>query len=206
MRLVLLSLICVFCPSATMAQVVQWEGNGHYYEYLGEPGGGTPEFEGLSWNEAREVAESREYDGLPGHLVTVTSESEWTFLTGLFVEVLVPSPGIMVGGWCESEWEPVPEGATGWRWLTGEPFDETVVGSGWSIYPLSSQTGVALGASCGLYSHAFVCGFGAISDADAPNPVGFIVEYDGIPLVHLPPEETVSSARRSWSAVKSLYR
>lgn len=49
-----------------------WEGNGHYYLVVEEE---------LSWEGARRRAESMLFMGVQGHLATITSEDENTFVT-----------------------------------------------------------------------------------------------------------------------------
>jgi hypothetical protein len=57
------------------AAPVLWNGNGHYYELV--PGN-------IIWDEARTAAELRSFNGLPGHLATVTSSDENGFIAGNF--------------------------------------------------------------------------------------------------------------------------
>ena len=52
--------------SATaLAAPVQWDGNGHYYEYIAAPNTG--------WEQDNAAANSLSFGGLYGHLVTITS-------------------------------------------------------------------------------------------------------------------------------------
>ncbi len=62
--------VAVF-PQLASAEAIQWEGNGHYYEYL----------DGLvTWEEAHIIAENRTIFGSPGYLVTLTSQAENDFV------------------------------------------------------------------------------------------------------------------------------
>ncbi|HIM30102.1 MAG TPA: hypothetical protein EYG57_11120 [Planctomycetes bacterium] len=49
-------------------------GNGHYYQYVSTP---------TRWVDARQDALSRDLNGLPGYLATITSEEENSFLLSL---------------------------------------------------------------------------------------------------------------------------
>ena len=63
----------------TYALPVQWSsasgGNDHWYEVVNHGSG-------VSWDEAKALAESSTYLGLQGHLVTITSAAEDAFVLG----------------------------------------------------------------------------------------------------------------------------
>jgi hypothetical protein len=103
LKSVVLVVACL-CPLLGSADPVQWTiasgGNGHYYEYV--PIGRT-------LVEARADALSRTWLGLPGYLVTITSEEENLFVRSLVVDATLQS---WLGGSDEAE-----EGT--WRWLDG---------------------------------------------------------------------------------------
>lgn len=65
----------IFMAAVAYGTPVQWPvsdgGNGHWYDYI--PGNET-------WTSARVDAASRTFDGLPGHLVTITSAAENDFI------------------------------------------------------------------------------------------------------------------------------
>lgn len=61
--------------AASLGAPVQWSENGHYYEVIHEI---------MDWNQARAAAASRTHLGLTGHLLTVTSAEENSFVTGAF--------------------------------------------------------------------------------------------------------------------------
>lgn len=92
--------------------------SGHFYEPV-------TALEALDWEEARSDAESRSFRGVPGHLVTITSEGEDLFVREAFSEELRSGPWL--GGF-----QPVgsEEPAGGWQWVTGEPFEYTNWGDG----------------------------------------------------------------------------
>src|SRR4051794_33309333 len=62
------------------ADPVQWStgvgGNGHYYQFVQSPG--------ITWQSAKLAAAALTYQGLTGHLVTVTGAQENAFLVGQF--------------------------------------------------------------------------------------------------------------------------
>ncbi|HPY29322.1 MAG TPA: CARDB domain-containing protein [Verrucomicrobiota bacterium] len=102
--------------------LTQWEaaqgGNDHWYAaVLVGPNG-------INFNQASNAAVS-----LQGHLATLHSEAENTFVLGLindpafwFVDGANNGEGPWIGGW-----QPVgsPEPAGGWRWVTDEPWTYT---------------------------------------------------------------------------------
>jgi concanavalin A-like lectin/glucanase superfamily protein len=89
--------------------VVQNPDNGHFYEFV--PGY-------LTWPQARDAAASRSYQDLRGYLVTITSQSEQTFIEQFLESVSLPPPPsgdfpqIWMGGSDAAQ-----EGV--WTWVTG---------------------------------------------------------------------------------------
>lgn len=107
-KIFIFSLLLAWIPlSPLLSQPVEWRvedgGNGHFYELISTPAGFT-------WTQAERDARARSFQGMPGYLVTVTSEEEHRFL--------------------ESHWELWAiwiglsdrriEGV--YEWVTGEPF------------------------------------------------------------------------------------
>lgn len=87
---------------------IQWSENGHYYEVI---------YEIMDWNQAKSAAASRTHLGLTGHLLTVTSAEENSFVTGAFGAQNLQS--IFLGGY---QLPGSIEAAGGWNWVTGEAF------------------------------------------------------------------------------------
>jgi Lectin C-type domain len=83
-----------------------WEENGHYYLIVEQE---------TTWQQARLLAESMVFMGVQGHLATITSEAENTFVT----TQLGDTAGAWLGGAQPLGSE---EPAGGWRWITGEPW------------------------------------------------------------------------------------
>lgn len=89
--------------------------NGHFYEAV-------TVFEGLTWEDADVAARGRSFNGVEGHLLTITSENESEFVVTNFPQALVTGPGrptFWLGG---SQPAGSEEPAGGWEWVTGEPF------------------------------------------------------------------------------------
>ncbi len=84
------------------AEPVWFEGTGHYYEYVD---GQT------SWDGAVASAELLSHAGLPGHLVTITSEEE-----NEFINVTFPSGESQFFAWIGGS-EPNDDGT--WLWGSG---------------------------------------------------------------------------------------
>ena len=96
--------------------------NGHYYELVNLESD-------LNWAAAAAAAAAASHLGLPGHLVTITSEAESQFIQANFA---VPSDfsspenftwiGLFQPSGTTEPGAPVDGSAGGWQWVTGEPF------------------------------------------------------------------------------------
>ena len=67
-----------FVVEYTLPITAQNPDNNHYYQYI--------QNSNISWTEAKLLAETSEYNGTSGHLVTITSESENDFVTDLITD------------------------------------------------------------------------------------------------------------------------
>jgi hypothetical protein len=114
--LALLAFLAVAGPARSAP--VQWPvsegGNGHYYEWV--PAGRTPS---ITWTEARDEAAAASFMGVAGHLATITSDAESQFLGSQFRN---SSFQLWIGG-VQATGAATP--ASGWTWITGEPWDFT---------------------------------------------------------------------------------
>ena len=77
-RTLIILVLFVAAKTHGLAASIRWEvadgGNGHYYEYLPVQ---------LRWAEARAAAKDRNFNGLEGHLVNITSRSENAFVASI---------------------------------------------------------------------------------------------------------------------------
>ena len=91
---------------AAHAAPSQWADNGHWYEAIA---GDT------TWDAANVAAMASTFMGMTGHLATVTSAGENSFISGLS-----PTPTTyVIGGFQDPTATTV---AGGWTWVTGEPW------------------------------------------------------------------------------------
>ena len=77
---------------------------------------------GITWEQAKAAAKQANFDGVQGHLATITSEAEDAFLHELRQDANLSRPQVWVGGLqgpCENEAVTALEGC-GWSWLNGE--------------------------------------------------------------------------------------
>lgn len=158
---------------------------GHYYEYISSPG--------ISWTQARDAAASRNYYGLQGYLVTITS----------FEEKQLSGEQAAGTGWIGGS-DAQTEGT--WRWVTGpESGDVFWIGMGngyapngayhfWNQNNQFSEPNDCCSNVTGEenYAHITDC-TGCVESSwnDLPEagggagseyyPFGYVVEYGGMP-------------------------
>jgi hypothetical protein len=115
-RLLGLAVISIsFLIQSADAAPVQWPvaqgGNGHWYAFVA---GTEP------WTQAKTDAEALSFNGLPGHLTTITSQAESDFIFANFSPVQA-----WLGGYQDHTAPDYSEPAGGWRWVTGETWSYT---------------------------------------------------------------------------------
>jgi hypothetical protein len=93
---------------------VPFSGTGHHYDVVNVP-------EGISWTDARQQAQSLTYNGMAGHLVTITSKSENDFIFGTLVGQTSAS-ALWLGGYQSPQ---TTDPAANWNWVTNEPWEYT---------------------------------------------------------------------------------
>ncbi|TDN38864.1 hypothetical protein A8B98_22140 [Hymenobacter sp. UV11] len=168
-----------FTGRASFTYVVQLAGpvlasveTSHYYEFVSAPG--------ICWNDARDAAAARSYQGLKGYLATVTSSSETAFLmnrnAGPFW--LGASDAAVEGEW---RWQTGPEaGQLFWRggpggtalgyanWSPGEPNDYKN-----QFRPEGEDYAILYAGAGARWNDLSQCGTGA-------SVAGYLVEYGGL--------------------------
>ena len=126
--------------TSTNANPTFFSDTGHYYEFVtvSDP---------ILWQDAKVAAENRIFNGIKGHLVTITSQAE-----NDFVSSLATSPSRIAEGWIGAS-DAEEEGI--WKWVTGpeagtqfwqggpSPGGSTVGGSyaNWGTFEPNNVTG-----------------------------------------------------------------
>jgi hypothetical protein len=128
---------------------------------------------GINWNDANAEATSQIFNGQSGHLATITSLAEDTFLETLRNSVTVSPPELWVGGFQQPG---SPEPGDGWMWVNGDgPIDPTNLGPNYANWlggepnDLGGEDFLAIGLSGQ---------FGWNDEQALGNIGGFVVEYD----------------------------
>lgn len=149
-------------PSIALATPIQFTGNGHYYDFIAA----SPTAAGLTWDQARAAATGLTYNGVSGHLATLTSSAEDQFIRDNFTSETTK----FVGPWFGASWDGSAGGTTGgWSWVTGEAFSYT----GWNT-----------GEPNHLYGeNAIHFSGGGWNDIGSgrTDTSGYLVEYEGAP-------------------------
>jgi hypothetical protein len=165
----------VGCPAAPAQPVLARTNTdtGHYFEVY--------KADAISWDCANADANGRSYQGVPGHLATITSSGEDKFVDQLRQDSLTaPSPlgqrQVWVGGFQEpSSSEP----GGGWKWVKSEgPFPGANTGpayTGWAQGEPNNSGGVESNLTLGRFG----LGGGWNDEGAAVGSIGgYIVEYD----------------------------
>ena len=176
--------VVLYVPSA-MANPVQWTaatgGNDHWYEVV------DVDCCSFSWDRARAAASDPCFQGLRGHLVTVTSQAETDFLVSSFGASMSNK---WMGGF-QTPPGPEVDPAADWEWITGETWSYT----NWGGNEPSNSGGDE----------------NYLEFRDNPNPgdwnddkldgftVGYVIEYEG----DCDPVQVESS---TWGSIKAVYR
>ena len=88
--------------------------NGHYYDFVSAPSA-------MTWNQANTAAQTSAYEGMTGHLVTLTSQQENDWLMTAFNNPVAA----WMGGYQDTGADDYSEPNGGWRWVTDEEWDYT---------------------------------------------------------------------------------
>ena len=88
-------------------------------------GPGYPDFETYSWQEAVDYASTLTYNGVNGHLATITTQEEADQIYSL-----LDGSSYWLGGFHNMSNPDYLEPSNGWEWITGEPFSQEFWGEG----------------------------------------------------------------------------
>jgi hypothetical protein len=102
-----IALFAGLSASTADAQVLN-PGNGHYYQLINA---GGP----ITWSAASQSASGMAFGGYPGHLATITSSAENSFIKN---DIVTIAGDFWIGGYSIG---PGSDPAS-WRWCTGEPW------------------------------------------------------------------------------------
>ena len=121
------ALLSLAAGMSAQASVIVWSeasgGNGHAFEFVEAPL--------IGWDEASLIAQSMSFQGVSGHVATITDGSEQFFVNninsfdpGFFPEFAI---GMWLGGF---QADPTGAPDQGWEWITGEQWNFTDWGKG----------------------------------------------------------------------------
>jgi hypothetical protein len=143
-------LLVIFIPLKGYAQVLN-PANGHYYELV-TPAAGAPD-----WNQAMAAAAAMTFNGVAGHLATITSAQENAFIISQW-----PALDAHIGGT-----DAAVEGT--FQWITGETWLYTNWNAGEPNDAGGNEDCLEIFAPVGLWNDIPCSGF--------TNP-SYLVEYD----------------------------
>ncbi len=175
-RLIRFGIIALLATGAVSADAspIQWTsasgGNNHWYDYIA--------YTSL-WDDANTHAQTQEYAGINGHLVTLTSAEENTFVWDSLNASFPNSFNAWLGGYqVSSPSEPAATPSSDWAWVTGEEWSYT----NWSTtYGEPNDGGDNIENAQEDHLHYFH-GAGEWNDLYNGNQVsGYVVEYDTTP-------------------------
>ena len=147
-------------------------GNDHYYEVI--PGVSIyPNINAFTWHHANTVAQSSNYNGLSGHLATVTSVGEWQFITS-------DLPGYVTDLWLggyQSSQDAVDPAGKNWTWVNDEGQFGVSNPSAFTAWHSDEPNDAASGEH-----HLLTWTNDDWNDANEGTTHGFIIEYEGSPV------------------------
>lgn len=149
------AIIISFCLFLALAAPIYAQvynpANGHYYELINN---------NLTWGDARNTAAGMSYNGMQGHLATITSQDEHNFIINEWTN-LEADFQFWIGGTDEAS-----EG--NWQWITGEIWSDTFWNDG---EPNNSGDG----ENCLAYKNVESLGW---NDATCDELFSYLVEYE----------------------------
>ncbi|MDB6135842.1 MAG: outer rane adhesin like protein [Verrucomicrobiales bacterium] len=163
------SLPVLFLIAASVAPGQVRGPNGHFYHAVIDPG--------LLWEEAREKAAGSSFNGVPGHLATVSTAEEDAFIEGLRREAAPGGHGSLWIGGSQPPAAASPGG--GWAWVNNEGAIPAQNGGG-AVYAnwQPSEPNDYQGPQSESYlSIGHFNTFGWNDEADHRQVEGYVVEY-----------------------------
>ncbi|MEJ5298183.1 MAG: hypothetical protein WHZ52_09120, partial [Armatimonadota bacterium] len=158
--------------------------NGHYYEFVRAR---------VTWGEARDLAAQSTFNGMRGHLATITSlqEQEWVaqWLIQLFPDTVI----WWIGGYQDKAAPDYSEPAGGWRWVTGEPWSFAAWRTGEPNNCCEGEDYLEIRTEDGYWCDIY----------ERTNH-GFIVEYEPSPDLSPPTTPVVTDTGRFTSSASVL--
>ena len=151
-KAILFCLLVLLLATQVYADPVQWleeaGGNGHYYEYISEPG--------VSFGHALGQAMDMWWEGWQGYMVTITSQEENDFISS----TLSYPDSVWIGAltW---PWHWSTHGTEAWdftNWCEGEP-DDAYPGN-FSVVGMLMASGCWIDIGWDNYSHGYIVEFG----------------------------------------------
>ncbi|MEK7407517.1 MAG: post-COAP-1 domain-containing protein [Acidobacteriota bacterium] len=163
------SVVAVFAVPLSLSarEPVRNPSNGHYYLRV--------DTAGINWSAAEAAAEATTFQGIRGHLATITSAQEDQFVASLFSDLALGTTWL--GGF-----QPPGsvEPAGGWHWITGEPWNY----SNWAPWGEPSN-GDGREDVLGMYlgfewaeGHGKWNDFWAEATGSWMGPFSYVVEFD----------------------------
>lgn len=144
---------------------VKWTTNGHFYELVDAS---------LTWEEANAAAQQMVYNGVSGHLASITSVEENVFLTNH------PNLGGGAANLLHFHWiggyQPIGSGEPldGWSWTTGEVF----AFHNWAFFPFGEPNNVRGNEDRIIFDHGINADGKMWNDINEfANGRGFVVEF-----------------------------
>jgi hypothetical protein len=153
------------------SEPVQWEVNGHWYDAIGFT-------EEITWIEAFFHARKQTYQGLPGHLATLTSQEENDFVW----QTLQPLD-YWLGGFQVRRARQVDRG---WRWITREPWYRFTNWSDGEPNDHGETSGIEDGEENFLQFWGYIGQWNDIAITGFGQP-GYVIEYEEMPEQSLAP-------------------
>jgi hypothetical protein len=175
----LISVVVFLAGASAWAAPVLDPSNGHYYDIIRAPG--------ITWPDARVSALSSFYLGLRGHLATITSADEHSYVNAAIA--LSGGGEMWAGGFQSPVTETDPK--AGWTWVNGEGSFPGVD----SVTPYASWNGGEPNDFYGVASEQYLglnLGPGFNDEGNLSLITGYVIEYDPGTIIDVPDAGTTA--------------